>query len=148
MKCTECGGEFRQNRSWQHFCSQRCRNNHTDPVSDIARRAWRLQTALAFLPKQWSVPVGAALWWMVGATHRDVGCSIWVGWLGEQSRPRWHQGFEGVRFNLEGIYQVAQQKGWRYPLAHNLNRLHEMTIRAEASQRRYFTKPGPRSKKS
>jgi putative DNA primase/helicase len=105
----------------------------TDPASDIAKRAWRLQTALAFLPKQWAVPVGAALWWMVGATHRDVGCSIWVGWLGEQSRPRWHQGFEGVRFNLEGIYQVAQQKGWRYPLAVNLNRLHEMTERAEAA---------------
>jgi putative DNA primase/helicase len=105
----------------------------TDPASDIAKRAWRLQTALAFLPKGWAVPVGAALWWMVGATHRDVGCSIWVGWLGEQSRPRWHQGFEGVRFNLEGIYQVAQQKGWRYPLAVNLNRLHEMTERAEAA---------------
>ena len=42
MKCTECGGEFRQNRSWQHFCSQRCRNNHNNRDFREAQRAYEI----------------------------------------------------------------------------------------------------------
>jgi hypothetical protein len=45
MKCSECGGDFRQNRSWQHFCSERCRNKHNNRDFREAQRAFEISAS-------------------------------------------------------------------------------------------------------
>jgi hypothetical protein len=45
MKCTECGGDFRQNRSWQHFCSEHCRNKHNNRDFREAQRAFEISAS-------------------------------------------------------------------------------------------------------
>ena len=48
-KCEECGGEYCQEKSWQRFCNQKCRDdwhNHRRKLAQVAEaeeeREWRL----------------------------------------------------------------------------------------------------------
>src|SRR5215470_2029260 len=54
-------------------------------------------------------------------------------WAGEKVRSKWHLGFDGRWGSVERIYAEAQRAGWRYPIAHNLNKLDEMAVRVEAA---------------
>jgi hypothetical protein len=102
-------------------------------ANDILRKLWRIESALRHLkPEAWADEVGAVLWRM-SKGNREAGCKIWVDWLGEEARTRWHAGFEDQRGSLKAIYRAAQLAGWRYPLAQNLNRLEEMAERTEAA---------------
>ena len=105
----------------------------TNAANDILRKLWRLNSALPYLkPEDWADRVGAVLWWM-SKGNREAGCKVWVEWLGEEARARWHVGFEGQRGSVEKIYRAAQLAGWRYPITNNPNRLHEMVERSQAA---------------
>jgi hypothetical protein len=91
-------------------------------ANDILRKLWRITGALSYLkPEAWADEVGAVLWRM-SKGNREAGCKVWVDWMGEEARARWHVGFDHQRGSIEAIYRAAQVAGWRYPLAQNLNR--------------------------
>jgi hypothetical protein len=102
-------------------------------ANDLLRKLWRLRDALRCLPPEaWAERVGPVLWRM-SKPNRTAGCEIWVEWLGEGWRERWHQGFEGKWGSIDAIYAAAQQTGWRFPLGVNLNKLDEMVQRTSAA---------------
>ena len=64
-----------------------------------------------------------------------IGRQCFVDWLDEAEGGKlWAGRFADVRWcGIEEIYRLAQAKGWRYPLAQNLNKLEEMVERTEAA---------------
>ncbi len=102
-------------------------------ANNVRRRLWRFEGALEYLnPEEWASRVGPALWWM-SRDNREAGCAIWVNWIGEDGRLRWHTGFDGELGSVEAIYHAAQLAGWRFPITNNSNRLHEMVEQSEAA---------------
>jgi putative DNA primase/helicase len=105
-----------------------------NPANNVRRKLWRMQSALDWIEDDagWIEEVGAALWRMSNG-NRAAGCDVFVGWAGEKVRGKWHLGFDGAWGSVERIYREAQRAGWRYPIAHNLNKLDEMVVRVEAA---------------
>jgi hypothetical protein len=107
-----------------------------NPANDVRRKLWRLRSAMEFIePEEHAEAVGAVLWQM-SKSCREVGVEYWTRWVGgeeDEARKRWREGWHGSRLTVEGLFEIAQRAGWRYPLAQNLNRLDETVERAEAA---------------
>lgn len=109
-----------------------------DAAENGRRKLWRVQSALEHLKSDMRPKV----WRVLRRMSKDfpqTGVAIWAGWLEWQdvsdveARRLWAEGYGDVFARLEDIYDVAQRAGWRYPVAHNLNRLDEMVQRVEGA---------------
>jgi putative DNA primase/helicase len=104
-------------------------------ANDIRRKLWRLSRALACIEVAAIDPeaVGAMIWRLSKGTA--LGRQTFVDWLEEPEGGKlWAGGFRGARWcGVEEIYRLAQRRGWRYPIAQNLNKLEEMVGRTEAA---------------
>jgi hypothetical protein len=119
-----------------------CTEDGDNPANDIRRRLWKVQGALKWIEPDGEIPerVGGVLW-RLSRENRQAGREIWVEWYARTDHERtgtaqrlWDAGFEGVAWcSVEVLYAVAQRKGWRFPVAQNLNKLEEMTGRVEAA---------------
>ena len=110
-----------------------------DPANNIRRKLWRIAEALQVIePSPEMIEKVGSVLWRMSEGDRDAGCAYFVKWLrarrvsDEEARRLWSGGF--VRWcGVEELYRIAQSKGWRYPIAQNLNRLDQMVQRVEAA---------------
>jgi putative DNA primase/helicase len=95
---------------------------------------WRFQSALKFIAApHLSEEIGAVLRFL-SKDEPDAGCNIWVKWIGENGRERWHRGFQRpLKGTANRIYRIAQLNGWRFPIMHNLNQLDKVARLTEAA---------------
>jgi hypothetical protein len=106
-------------------------------ANDVRRRMWRLSGALQYIePAEVRRPevVGALIWRI--SEGSAVGRQAFVDWVGGEAEggALWAKGFAGVKgWRAEDVYHLAQARGWRYPIAQNLNKLEEMVERTEAA---------------
>jgi putative DNA primase/helicase len=107
-------------------------------AEDIRRRLWRVKEALGWVKFEGMEEKVGGVLWRLSEGNMEIGCSVWIEWLKkngcdeEEGRRRWRAGFDDVG-RVDELYGIAQRRGWRFPVAQNLNRLEEMAGRVEGA---------------
>jgi putative DNA primase/helicase len=111
-----------------------------DAANNTRLRIERLSEALEHVP--WDPAMGrkvAGVLWRISEGARDAALTALVKWWHDQkvdenaNRGVWDSAPGAPFVRIEEIYAVAQRRGWRFTVAQNLNRLHEVTERTEAA---------------